>query len=276
LTPRDILPMQTIKTFILRGPGTNCDVETAFAFRKAGAQADAFHINHWFENKELLHRYQIMVIAGGFTYGDDIGAGTVLGNEITQRLIDEVSRFVAEGKLILGICNGFQVLVKTGLLPGLSTETGKKPVKEAVLATNDSAKYEDRWVYLKPEKKTRCVFTKNIERKVLYLPVAHGEGKFIAQDAETLKKIIDNGQVVFRYCDDKGKPTAEFPANPNGAQDNIAAICDTTGRIMGMMPHPERFQDFTNHPRWTREKPEEPTDGMVIIQNAVNYIKENL
>lgn len=265
--------MQTVKAFILKAPGTNCDYETSVAFQKAGAQTDSFHINHWLDNKSLIHQYQILVIPGGFTYGDDIGAGTVLANEITRRLIGEINKFIDDGKLIIGICNGFQMLVKTGLLPGLSKNNGQ-PIREAVLFTNDSARYEDRWVYLRNYSK-KCVFTKDIPENIIYLPVAHGEGKFITQDKATLKKINDNDQVVFRYCDAKGKPTSRYPLNPNGAEDNIAAICDTTGRIMGMMPHPERFQDIVNHPRWTREKINEP-DGMFIFQNAVNYIKNNL
>ena len=276
--------MKQVKVFILRAPGTNCDVETGIAFQKAGALSDTFHINEWISNPSLIHQYQVLALPGGFSYGDDIGSGAVLGNEITQRLIGEISRFIEDGKLILGICNGFQVLVRTGFLPGLSytpaeqqrspDQIGKKPAREASLFTNDSARYEDHWVYLR-KYSTKCVFTKNFPMETVYLPVAHGEGKFITKDKETLSKIISNDQVVFRYCDAKGKPTHRYPLNPNGALDNIAAICDTTGRIMGMMPHPERFQDITNHPRWTREKPDFP-HGMLIFQNAVEYVKNNL
>jgi phosphoribosylformylglycinamidine synthase len=265
--------MKQVKVFILRAPGTNCDMETGGAFQKAGALSDAFHINEWISNPSLIHQYQVLALPGGFSYGDDIGSGTVLGNEITRRLIGEISRFIEDGKLILGICNGFQVLVKTGFLPGLSGDP-KKPTRQASLFTNDSARYEDRWVYLR-KYSDKCVFTKNFPQETVYLPVAHGEGKFITEDKETLGKIIANDQVVFRYCDAKGKPTHRYPLNPNGAMDNIAAICDTTGRIMGMMPHPERFQEITNHPRWTREKPAFP-HGMLIFQNAVEYVKENL
>ena len=265
--------MKIVKAFILRAPGTNCDIETGGAFQKSGAQIGTFHINEWIDNPSLIHQYQILALPGGFSYGDDIGSGTVLGNEITQRLVKEISRFIEDGKLILGICNGFQVLVKTGFLPGLSGNP-EKPVREAALFTNDSARYEDHWVYLR-KYSNRCVFTKKLPQDIVYLPVAHGEGKFITPDKETLNKIIANDQVVFRYCDAKGKPTHRYPLNPNGAMDNIAAICDTTGRIMGMMPHPERFQDITNHPRWTREKPDFP-HGLLIFQNAVEYVKNNL
>jgi len=265
--------MQSVRVFVLRAPGTNCDIETAAAFRKAGAQTETFHINRWIEDKALIHRFQILAIPGGFSYGDDLGAGTVLGNEITQRLLDELARFIRDGKLIIGICNGFQILVKTGLLPGLSANHGNFK-KEAVLYTNDSARYEDRWVYLKSYSKL-CVFTSQMPKETIYLPVAHGEGKFIPQDNETLQKIIDNDQVVFRYCDSGGNVTDRYPLNPNGAVDNIAGICDTTGRILGLMPHPERFQDITNHPGWTREKIDAP-DGMFIFRNAVSYIKNNL
>ncbi|MEW6026459.1 MAG: phosphoribosylformylglycinamidine synthase I [Planctomycetota bacterium] len=265
--------MKTVSVFILRAPGTNCDIETGVAFQKAGAQTAAFHINEWIANPGLIHQYQILALPGGFSYGDDLGSGTVLGNEITQRLIGEISRFIKDGKLAIGICNGFQVLVKTGFLPGLSGDT-QKPMREAALFTNDSARYEDRWVYLRRFSQ-KCVFTKDMPEETIYLPVAHGEGKFMAKDKETLDKIIADDQVVFRYCDEAGRPTHRYPLNPNGAMDNIAAICDTTGRILGMMPHPERFMDITNHPRWTRKKPEFP-HGMLIFNNAVKYVKDNL
>lgn len=265
--------MKQVKVFILRAPGTNCNVETGSAFQKAGALSDTFHVNEWIGNPSLIHQYQVLALPGGFSYGDDIGSGTVLGNEITQRLIGEISRFIKDGKLILGICNGFQVLVKTGFLPGLS-KNPEKPVREASLFTNDSARYEDRWVYLRRDSQ-KCVFTKNLPQETIYLPVAHGEGKFITEDKKTLEQIIANDQVVFRYCDANGKPTHRYPLNPNGAMDNIAAICDTTGRIMGMMPHPERFHDITNHPNWTRQKPDFP-HGMLIFKNAIEYVKNNL
>lgn len=259
--------------FILRAAGVNCDVETAAAFRKAGAQTEQIHINKWLKDKSLIHKYQILALPGGFSYGDDLGAGTVLANEIKHHLLDELLKFVDDGKLIIGICNGFQVLVKTGLLPRLDPSQDKHTyVQEVTLANNDSARYEDRWVYLKSYSK-KCVFTSGITKPLYYLPVAHGEGKFIPRDKGILKSLIDNDQVVFRYTDKKGKPTMKYPVNPNGATDSIAGICDPTGRILGLMPHPERFQDFTNHPRWTRERIEEPTDGMLIFLNAVNYIK---
>lgn len=265
--------MKTVRVFILRAPGTNCDIETGIAFQRSGAQTQAFHINEWLKNPDLPQQYQILALPGGFSYGDDLGSGTVLGNEITKRLVKEIHRFMQDGKLIVGICNGFQVLVKTGFLPGLSGDT-EKPVRQAALFTNDSARYEDRWIYLKKYSQ-KCVFTKNMPSEIVYLPVAHGEGKFISQDKETLKKIINNDQVVFRYCAATGKPTRRYPLNPNGAEDNIAAICDTTGRILGMMPHPERFQDSENHPRWNREKLAFP-NGLAIFQNAVEYVKHNL
>jgi phosphoribosylformylglycinamidine synthase subunit PurQ / glutaminase len=268
--------MQNVKVFILRAPGTNCDYETAMAFQKVGAQTNSFHISQWLNNKSSIHQYHILTIPGGFTYGDDIGAGTILANEIIRRLINEINKFIEDGKLIIGICNGFQMLVKTGLLPGLS-KNNNQPLREAILFTNDSARYEDRWVYLKNYSK-KCVFTKDMPNDVIYLPVAHGEGKFITKDKETLKKINDNNQVVFRYSDYKGNPSSNYPLNPNGTIDNIAAICDKTGRIMGMMPHPERFQDIINHPRWTRlgTKKTNTPDGIFIFQNAVNYVKNNL
>ncbi|HTZ10993.1 MAG TPA: phosphoribosylformylglycinamidine synthase I [Candidatus Margulisiibacteriota bacterium] len=259
--------MPAIKVCVLRTAGTNCDQETAFAFRKVKAEASLLHVNKLIKGDATLADYQILAIPGGFTYGDDIAAGKILANELKTKLAQELREFVAKGKLIIGICNGFQVLVKSGLLPGNSAF-----VQECSLIINDSAKFEDRWVYLKSGGKS--VWTRNLP-EVIHLPVAHGEGKFIASDKKTLKRLKDNGQVVFRYCSREGKFTG-YPDNPNGSEEGIAGICDETGRILGLMPHPERHIDRYQDPAWTAKKTVKAGDGLQIFRNAVEYAKKHL
>lgn len=252
------------RVIILRTAGTNCDYETEYAFKLAGARAERVHINRLIEGSVRLDDYDILAIPGGFSYGDDISAGVLLANELRYKLRDQVERFIEEGKLIIGICNGFQVLVKTGLLPRFEGMEGKQL---ATLHLNDSAKFECRWVYLRLES-DRCVFTKGL-KPIIYLPVAHAEGKFIAPN-DVLDKLEENGQVVFRYVDEEGR-IAGYPYNPNGSMRNIAGICDPTGRIFGLMPHPERYVWRYQHPRWTREELPEEGDGLAIFKNAVRY-----
>ena len=265
--------MQKPKVCVLRTAGTNCDEETAFAFSKAGASAGLVHINRLIAGKKHLEDYQILAIPGGFSYGDDIAAGKILANELRYKLIEDIRRFIGEGKLIVGICNGFQVLVKSGLLPGNNDLT-----QEASLIINDSGKFEDRWVYLKVSKcqsvkvSKKCAWTKDLP-EIIYLPVAHGEGKFITKDKSALERLTRNGQVVFQYCDGKGK-LADYPCNPNGSVDNIAGICDETGRILGLMPHPERHLGVSQHPRWAKLK--QRGDGLAIFRNGVEYARRNL
>ncbi len=251
--------MSKVRTLILRAPGTNCDVETAFAFEQAGAVASLVHISQLISNAKQLKDYQIMVIPGGFTYGDDLGAGKVLANEIRLKLGQDIERFTENGGLILGICNGFQVLVKTGILPGI-LPTSKPPL---TLTTNDSGRFECRWVSLGVNRESRCVFTRGIER--LYLPVAHGEGKVVA-DPEVLPKL----DVALYYTDEQGDK-ASYPYNPNGSVENIAGICDASGRIFALMPHPERFIRGSQHPRWQSEDTKEWGDGFRIFTNAVKW-----
>jgi len=262
--------MKRPKVCVLRTAGTNCDYETYFAFYLAGGRPELVHINNFLSAKKSLKEFQILAIPGGFTYGDDIAAGKILANELRYKLLDELSTFVAEGKLIIGICNGFQVLVKAGLLPGNANFT-----QEVTLAINDSAKFEDRWVYLKVPEETisssRCVWTKGI-KEIIYLPVAHGEGKFIAASGHILTRLKENGQIVFQYCSAKGE-LAGYPYNPNGSQENIAGICDITGRIFGLMPHPERHIISLQHPRWYQQKKKEFGEGLVIFKNAVSYAR---
>ena len=251
--------MSKVRTLILRAPGTNCDVETAFAFEQAGAVASLVHISQLISNAKQLKDYQIMVIPGGFTYGDDLGAGKVLANEIRLKLGQDIERFTENGGLILGICNGFQVLVKTGILPGI-LPTSKPPL---TLTTNDSGRFECRWVSLGVNRESRCVFTRGIER--LYLPVAHGEGKVVAAP-EVLPKL----DVALYYTDEQGDK-ASYPYNPNGSVENIAGICDASGRIFALMPHPERFIRGSQHPRWQSEDTKEWGDGFRIFTNAVKW-----
>ncbi len=250
-----------VKTLILRAPGTNCDAETVFAFQQAGAIVSLVHVHRLIRREERLADYQIMVIPGGFTYGDDIAAGKVLANELKLRLGEDIERFIESGKLILGICNGFQVLVKAGFLPDLSA--GGLP--RLTLAANDSGKFECRWVYLRVNKQSPCVFTKGIER--LYLPVAHAEGKLV------LLGNLSDGNIALYYTDERGNVGAGYPYNPNGSAGDIAGICDASGRIFGLMPHPERHIRGTQHPQWTRFGAREYGDGFQIFRNAVAWAK---
>jgi len=254
-----------VKVCILRTAGTNCDVETGFAFERAGAVAEFVHVNQMIRGGAKLSDYQILAIPGGFTYGDDIAAGKILANELRYALGEKLREFIDAGGAILGICNGFQVLVKTGMLPGPFAPGAPQKV---TLTFNDSAKFEDRWVYLSVPPNA-SIFTDGLSR--LYLPVAHGEGKFVA-GAAVLREIAAGRQVVFRYVDADGRPGG-YPWNPNGSVDHIAGICDATGRILGLMPHPERHALGRQHPRWTREGLRDEGDGMAVFRSAVNYFR---
>jgi phosphoribosylformylglycinamidine synthase len=203
-----------------------------------------------------------MVVPGGFTYGDDISAGKVLANELRLKLGEDIRRFVEDGGLIMGICNGFQALIKAGILPKLASES--KPL--LTVAANDSGKFECRWVHLRVDGQTPCVFTRGIER--LELPVAHGEGKVVAEPG-----VLSELNVVLRYTDENGNNQAGYPHNPNGSVSNIAGICDTTGRIFALMPHPERHIRGTQHPRWTRQGAKQYGDGFKMFVNAVEWAR---
>lgn len=254
--------MTRVKTLILRAPGTNCDVETVFAFEQAGSQVELAHVNELFRREKLVSNYQIMVIPGGFTYGDDVSAGKILANELRLKLGEDIQNFIESGGLILGICNGLQVLVKAGILPQLMDEGPQR----LTLAGNDSGKFECRWVYLRVNEASPCVFTRGIS--TMYLPVAHAEGKVVAKP-----EVLDNLNIVLRYADHTGNVQADYPYNPNGSMDNAAGICDASGHIFGLMPHPERFIRWTQHPRWTREDPKQHGDGLRIFLNAVEWVK---
>ena len=259
------------RVIVLKAAGVNCDQETAHAFQSAGAETEFVHINQLVSGGRKLSDYQILALSGGFSYGDDIAAGKILANELKCKLYGDLKRFVADGKLAIGICNGFQILVKAGLLPGHDDFA-----QEATLSGNDSGHFEDRWVYLKsprlrPVQASPCVWTQGLNG-MIYLPVAHGEGKFIPKSEEVLQQLWQNGQVVLQYVDAGGE-TGGYPVNPNGSIDHIAGISDPTGRIFGIMPHPERHLISLQHPRWTREGLKRHGDGFAIFLNAVKYYK---
>jgi len=255
------------RVLVLRTAGTNCDEETAYAFEKVGAAAERLHVNRLVERPGRLDRFHILAIPGGFSYGDDIASGKLLANEIRFRLEEPVRRFIRDGKLIIGICNGFQVLVKAGLLPGL-----RRGRVEATLTFNDSNRFEARWTYLRAEE-SPCVFVRPGED--MYLPVAHAEGKFEAE-REVLREINRRRLVVLRYVGPDGSRGAGYPWNPNGSMEDIAGICDPSGRIFGLMPHPERHVEPTQHPRWTREGCRPEGDGVKVFRNAVDFVRRNL
>ncbi|AKG53042.1 phosphoribosylformylglycinamidine synthase glutamine amidotransferase subunit [Dehalogenimonas sp. WBC-2] len=247
-----------IKVMVLRAPGTNADRELAFAFNLAGGRSRLTHINELISGTEKLCNYQILALPGGFSYGDDLGAGKVQANEMRRQIFDELSSFIQRGGLIIGICNGFQALIKTGVLPGPPDHS----LPHVTLTNNDSGRFECRWVKLTAEHSNHCVWTEGIEQ--LDVPVAHGEGKIIAAP-EMLSRL----RPVFYYADAFGNSTADYPANPNGSMNNIAGLTDNTGRVFALMPHPERFIRASQHPKWTRQTVEEPGGGLKIFRNGI-------
>ena len=257
--------MSKARTLILRAPGTNCDLETAYAFEQAGAVVTVSHVNRLVHREETLADYQIMVVPGGFTYGDDLGAGKVLANELRLSLGEDIRRFFDRGGLILGICNGLQVLVKAGILPEPATGQQTPPI---TLSGNDSGRFECRWVHLTVNPASPCVFTRGIER--LELPVANGEGKVVVAP-EDLARL----NVVLYYTDERGDRQAGYPHNPSGSTANIAGISDSSGRVFALMPHPERYVRHTQHPRWTRQPGRAAGDGFRIFQNAVSWVEDS-
>ncbi len=274
--------MSRPNVLILRAPGTNCDRETAFAFETAGAATETLHVNRLLESPAVLDRFQVLCIPGGFSFGDDVAAGQILAVQMRRHLAGRLADFKAAGKLVLGICNGFQVIIKSGiLLDDEPSQADGHRGSPATLANNDSGKYEDRWVRLGVAG-DKCVFLRGIEH--MYLPVAHGEGKFIARDAAALARLEAAGQLPLRYVPlaRNGNGTQyttpstkcdhlPFPDNPNGSMADVAGVCDATGRVLGLMPHPERHLDPTHHPRWTRGEGGPVGDGLQVFVNAVRY-----
>jgi phosphoribosylformylglycinamidine synthase I len=263
--------MSRPNTLILRTAGTNCDGETAYAFELAGATTELVHVNRLLRQPELLDQFQILAIPGGFSYGDDISAGKILANQIVHHLGGALHAFVDSGRPVIGICNGFQVLVKTDLLPGnIADRTGQT----ATLTNNDSGRFVDRWVKLTP-RKSKCVWTAGLNTPI-ELPVAHGEGKFVPAGEAVRKALWENGQVALVYAREDGSPAnGAFPENPNGSVDDIAGVCDATGLVFGLMPHPERYVDAVQHPAWTSARPLRKTgQGLAIFASAVRHVRD--
>jgi phosphoribosylformylglycinamidine synthase subunit PurQ / glutaminase len=273
--------MKKVKALVLTGYGLNCDYETDYALKIAGAESHRVHINELIRgetigHQEFLKDYHILAFVGGFSWGDDHGAGVLLASRFKFNLGAQIEEFIAEGKLIIGICNGFQALVNLGLLPGFD---GNYKAREVALTFNDCGNFRDDWIYLKTLK-SPCVFTKGI--KTIELPIRHGEGKFFAPK-EVIKRLFTDHRVVFQYATPDNKPArGKFPYNPNGSLRDIAGICDPTGHVLGLMPHPEGYNHFTNHPDWNRKKesfkrqglplPEEGL-GIKIFRNGVRYLE---
>lgn len=269
--------MNRVRVLIPTGFGLNCDRETAYTFALAGADAQRVHINHLIRGAIRLADFHILVLGGGFSWGDDHGAGVIQAVRLKTHLGEQLQDFVGRGNLVLGICNGFQTLVNLGLLPALA---GNYRQRAVALVTNDCGNFRDQWVNLKVNPASPCVFTRGMDS--LELPIRHGEGKFYA-DKSIQSQLWRQHQVVLQYADAAGAPAGgAFPANPNGSLDDIAGICDLSGRIFGLMPHPEAWHHFTQHPDWTRRARTEPETltivppGLKLIQNGVRHQQQQL
>ncbi len=266
-----------VKVAVLSGFGLNCDYETAHTFQLAGARPEVIHLNDLIQGKCRLGEFQILAFIGGFSWGDDHGAGVVQAVRLKTRLGGPLREFIAAGNLVIGICNGFQTLVNLGLLPGLDNDYTQRSV---ALIHNDCGNFRDDWVHLRVNPQSPCVFTRGLAR--LELPIRHGEGKFYT-DGDTLARIRRQGQIVLQYATVHGDlAQGQFPQNPNGALEDVAGICDPSGRVFGLMPHPEAFHDWTNHPDWTRQKTAQSgsagklglglTPGIQMLKNGVDFI----
>ncbi len=252
------------KALVLTGFGINCPVETAYSINTVGGHAEMRHLNELLENPLMLEDYNLFVVPGGFSFGDDIGSGKVLANKLRYKAGGKLLDFISQGKLILGICNGFQVLVKMGLLPEPDFE------QRVTLTYNESGKFEDRWAKLLVNQHSPCIFTRELTE--IDLPIRHAEGRFIPATKEILNRITGNELHVMQYINKKGA-LGGYPANPNGSVLNIAAICDRSGQIFGLMPHPEAYNERTNHPCWASGV-SSTGRGLAIFRNAVSYIEQ--
>ena len=262
-----------VPILIITGYGLNCEAESAFAWQQAGAAPKCVHLNDLLERPAQLHDFAALMFIGGFSYGDHMGSGLVFAHRLRHHIRDELQKFIADGKLILGVCNGFQIMTKLGLLPGLGGDYFSQTVS---LMQNDCGHFQNFWVKLRFEKKSPCVFTRGLD--VLPLPVRHGEGKIFTTDKTVIEKIESQNCVPCRYADPAtGAATMEFPHNPNGSLNAIAGLCDPTGRIFGLMPHPEAYLFPENHPQWDLQKirgelPEKGL-GLKIFENAVAHLR---
>ena len=268
-----------VRSITISGNGTNCEMETAFALKRAGADvSDIVHISELIYGEVSLDDYHILTLAGGFLDGDDLGSARAMASRLRfatikgteELLIDKIFRFIEDKKLIIGICNGFQLMVKAGLLPAIDGSYGDQ---SATITFNDSGRFEDRWIRLTVNEDSPSIYTRGI--KELYLPIRHGEGKFVASE-HLLDEMDKKNLVTFRYADSRNNPTMEYPENPNGSYRAIAGISDETGRLLALMPHPEGYLFKTQHPRWTREVLPDEGAGLAIFRNAVDYVKRNL
>ena len=270
-----------VKSIVITGNGTNCEMEMAHACRLAGSsEVDIVHISELLYGEKRLDDYHFLNLPGGFLDGDDLGSAKAGANRIIhadikggeEKLYAQFVKFINDGKLILGVCNGFQLMIKLGLLPAFDKDYFTQTV---TLTFNDSGRFEDRWVCLRINGNSPCVFTRGLEK--IYLPVRHGEGKIVTENPAILGKLHADNHIVMQYSDEKyARVTMDYPDNPNGSVDAIAGICDETGRVFGLMPHPEAYLHYTNHPRWTRENLPEEGAGLSIFRNAVDFIQKNL
>lgn len=265
-----------VRTLVITGFGLNCEAETAAAFTNAGAQTEQVHLNDLLAERRSLAEFHILAFIGGFSFGDHIGAGTVFANRIRCRLRDPLAEFVESGRLVIGICNGFQTITRLGLVPALG---GERFTQQVALAQNDQGVFRDAWVTVRADPQCPCVFTRGLD--TLPLPIRHGEGKFVARDDETLRQIEAAHLVALRYVDPlSGEPASSYPQNPNGSSNAIAGICDQSGRVFGLMPHPEAYLSPYNHPHWTRQKIEGVLPpiglGQKIFDNAVEFAADSL
>jgi phosphoribosylformylglycinamidine synthase len=274
--------MSQTRAIVITGNGTNCEVEAAHACRLGGFdEAVIAHIAEILSGEIRLDDFHFLNLTGGFLDGDDLGSAKAQANRLKhatvkgsgERLVEQFTRFIDDGKLILGVCNGFQLMVKMGMLPALD---GNHLNQTVTLTHNDCGRFQDRWCYLKSDAASPCIFTKGV-KKGIYLPVRHGEGKFLCDTPETLDQIERGHLAVLKYSDASYESSSmDFPLNPNGSINGIAALCDPTGRLMGLMPHPEAFVHYTQHPRWTRENLPEHGDGLILYRNAAEYARRGL
>jgi phosphoribosylformylglycinamidine synthase len=262
---------------ILRAAGTNCDRELAHAFELAGANSGTVHLNHLIQDPAPLAQADLIGFPGGFSYGDDIAAGRIFANRLRNKLLEPLRAAVARGVPMIGVCNGFQVLVKLGLLPDPAA-----PGQTATLADNTSGRFTDRWVSLVPVADSVCIWTRGLPA-TFDLPIAHGEGRFVPASDQVLAELRQRRQIALRYATDAAaNPGANFPGNPNGSVDDIAGICDPSGLVLGLMPHPERYAHLTHHPHWSRRPVEEVAAltqtpaGLQFFVNAVEHVKASV